>query len=116
MNELIIILDKLMDVILSKLECLNFDNFDSTFPNIVAMAKDSQNLQKVLIEKHGEKRVLDINPGLEIKAKQIKNKFDNIVRIFSEEEKRLEKELKSFEGQKKLMNYKRYEYANQRTI
>ena len=105
-----------MDGILSKLEKLNFDNFDVTFPEIVIMAKKSQKLQKELIEKEGEKRVLALNPDLEVKAKQIENTFDNIIKVFSEEEKRLAKELMSFEGQKKLINYKRYQYANQRTF
>ena len=95
---------------------VNFDTFDSIFPEIVKTMKEIHEFKAHMIKEYGIETLIVLEPEAFLRAKQIENKFDNLLRTFLLEKIRLERELKSFESQKKLMNYKRYEYANQRTF
>jgi hypothetical protein len=107
---------KLIGNVSNGLDELNFDVFDTSFPMIVNEMKEVHVLRSQVIEEFGLENFLEYEPEIFSKAKLIENKFDNIVRVFSDEESRLEKELMGYAGAKKLINYKRYQNADQRNF
>jgi len=111
MNEVQIVVDRimlLMDEVSSRLDCLNFETFDSLFPEILVLAKESKLLREESVQKYGGEKLESYNPKMFSTAKQIEKKYDNIVERYSQEEKRLEKELSEVISKKKITNYLRY--------
>ncbi|PKL82206.1 MAG: hypothetical protein CVV24_11300 [Ignavibacteriae bacterium HGW-Ignavibacteriae-3] len=99
---------KTLDNISEKMDLMNFETFDTVFPQMVSGVKDVKRLINELVEEFGLESLLKFEPDLLTRAKQIERKFDNIVEIFTREEKKLQKELFSFAGEKKIINYLRY--------
>ena len=98
------------------LEQLNPDTFEADFPSLLSKAKESRLLEDGLVREYGKEKMLALDPEIAVKAKLIENKYDNIIGTFSVEEEVLRKRLTSLNSEKKLVNYKRYQYANQRTF
>ena len=99
---------KLLDEISDNMDRLSFDTFDSIFPVIAKNMKDLQREKKEIVDTFGPEAFLEFAADLVTKAKLIEGKFDNIVEIFTREEKKLQKELFGFAGGKKIANYLRY--------
>jgi hypothetical protein len=106
----------MLDSVSASFDRLNSDSFDTLFPVMVNKMKNAQKMKDEMIIMYGPEKLLPYNNELSVKAKLIETKFDNLFRIISEEQRRLEKELKGIVGAKKLTNYKRYQNANQRTF
>lgn len=98
----------LMDEVSSRLDRLNFETFDLLFSEILVLAKESKLLREESVQKYGGEKLVSYNPEMFSKAKLIERKYDNIIEIFSREEKRLEKELSGVVSKKKITNYLRY--------
>lgn len=86
---------------------LTFENFDNLFPSLVADITTIKSLREKMLNNYGMDKVKNYDPEMFNWAKQIEKKFDNIVEIFTEEEKRLEAELSATLSRKKLTVYKR---------
>lgn len=100
-------LDKLLTSIAGLLDSLTFETFDTVFPRTVNAMRQVHELKGVMLRKFGHLQLKEYEQKLFPKAKQIEEKFDNIVETFSREEKRLEKELSATLQRKKLTLYKR---------
>ena len=98
----------LMYEVSSRLDSLNFETFDSLFSEILVLAKESKLLREESVQKYGREKLVFYNPEMFSIAKQIEKKYDNIVERYSQEEKRLEKELSGVISKKKITNYLRY--------
>ncbi len=98
----------LLDELSANFDLLNFESFDSLFPLIVSRIKEVHQLRDELINEFGLERLLIYETDLFQRAKLIERKFDNIIGIFTREEKKLEKELLSYMSKKKITNYLRY--------
>ncbi|MEW6701491.1 MAG: hypothetical protein AB1298_02120 [Bacteroidota bacterium] len=96
-----------MDEVSDKIDFLSFETFDSVFPVMVSGVKEVRKLRDELIEEYGLEKLLKYEPDLFYRAKQIERKFDNIIGAFSQEEKKLERELFGFSSKKKIANYLR---------
>jgi len=99
---------KLLDGLSYNLDRLSFETFDSTFPVIARNMRDLHKEKNEILSEFGQEVFFKYSPELLNRAKQIEEKFDSIVRIFSNEEKRLEKELSGVISRKKITNYLRY--------
>jgi hypothetical protein len=109
-NALIFKSDKtrnLLENVCSQLDALNYDNFDILFPALINSMKAAVVLREELINEVGTDVLIKNRPELFYTAKQIEKKYDSTVKKFSEEEKRLERELNSLYQQKKLTVYQR---------
>lgn len=89
------------------LDNLTFDSFDIVFPKALAAIKKVHHLRSEAIVEFGNDSTKMLEKELFTKAKQIENKFDNIVKVFLDEEKKLEKELASTLQKKKLTVYQK---------
>lgn len=98
---------KMLQFVYLNLDQLTFDNFDTLFPKIVQNIGELKKLRAEMLTEYGSERVKKFDPELLEWAKQVEEKFDNIVEVFLLEEKRLEIELASIIGRKKLTAYKR---------
>jgi hypothetical protein len=98
---------KILQYVYLNIDKLEYENFDHLFPILVEKISELKKTRDELILNYGEETVKKSDPELYICAKQIENKFDNIVAIFMEEEKRLEAELSATLSKKKLTAYKR---------
>lgn len=110
MNEIELKTDRiknLLEEVSDKIDLLNFETFDFIFPIMVNGVKEIRKLRDELINEVGLEKLLKYEPDLFHRAKQIERKFDNIIGIFSQEEKKFEKELFSFSSRKKIANYLR---------
>jgi hypothetical protein len=110
------ILFSILDSVSVSFERLNFDSFDTLFPVMVNKMKKAQKMKEELILEYGVENLMPFDKELSMKAKLIQTKFDNLVRIISVEQRRLEKDLQGIVGAKKLTNYERYQNGNQRTF
>jgi hypothetical protein len=99
---------KLMDRISDNLDKLNFETFASKSPIIARNIQGLHKAKKELIDEFGVEEFLKYGSELLKRAKLIELKFDNIIGIFTREEKKLEKELLSYMSKKKIANYLRY--------
>ena len=99
---------KLLDGLSYNLDRLSFETFDSTFPLIARNMRDLHKEKSEVACEFGQEVFSNYGSDLLYRAKQIEEKFDTIVRIFSNEEKRLEKELSGVISRKKITNYLRY--------
>jgi hypothetical protein len=106
----------MLDSVSASFDKLNFDSFDTLFPVMNNKMKKAQKMKEELVNEYGVEKLMPFDAELSSKAKLIQTKFDNLVRIISVEQQRLEKELQGIVGAKKLTNYKRYQNANQRTF
>jgi len=89
------------------LDKLTFDSFDAVFPAAFTAIKKVNQLRSEVIAGSGENSNKILEKELFVEAKQIERKFDNIIRVFLDEEKRLEKELHSTLQNKKLTVYRK---------
>ena len=99
--------NSLLKNVSANLDLLNIDNFDELFPDLLKNMKEAANLRENLIKEVGFEELRKNRPELFSTAKQIENKYDNVVEWYLREEKRLEKELSSIAGKKKIANYLR---------
>jgi hypothetical protein len=101
-------INKLIESVSGIMDSLNFGTFDTVFPLMVNGIKEMHRLRMEIIEEYGIEKLLKYEPDLFITAKLIEKKFDNIIGVFTREEKKLEKELLSYASKKKITNYLRY--------
>ncbi len=97
-----------LDNVLEGFEMLDFETFDAIFPKIVEEMKKANALRDSLLNEFGLEKLINYDAELSRKAKQIELKFDNILGVFSKEEKRLERELAANLTRRKITNYIRY--------
>jgi len=83
------------------LDNLSFETFDSVFPAALTAIKQVNQLKLELAMEFGAQSQKICENELFSKAKQIELKFDNIVEVFSEAEKKLERQLYGTIKQKK---------------
>ncbi|MHB9039583.1 MAG: hypothetical protein ACYC4T_02930 [Melioribacteraceae bacterium] len=102
------IIKNLLDRLSTNLDLLDFESFDTLFPSIVSGIKEVHQLRGELVGEFGIERLQIYETDLFQRAKLIERKFDNIIGIFTREEKKLEKELLSYMSKKKITNYLRY--------
>lgn len=98
---------RLLSFVGESLDNLTFETFDAVFPETLTAIKKVHQLRFELATEFGNSSLKVYENELFSKAKLIEEKFDNIVEVFSEEEKRLERELQGTIKQKKLTAYKR---------
>ncbi|MEW6651944.1 MAG: hypothetical protein AB1394_00595 [Bacteroidota bacterium] len=98
---------RLLNYVSESLDNLTFETFDAVFPAALSAIKQVHQLRLELTSEFDGYVVRKYESDLNLKAKLIQQKFDNIVEVFSSEEKRLEKELYGTTKQKKLTAYKR---------
>lgn len=102
------LIQNLLDKLSTSLDLLDFESFDTLFPPIVSGIKEVDQLRRELISEFGIEKLQIYETDLFQRAKLIERKFDNIIGIFTREEKKLEKELLSYMSKKKITNYLRY--------
>ncbi|MBA4407420.1 hypothetical protein C0389_09105 [bacterium] len=98
----------LLENVSTNLDILDIDNFDALFPDMLTSMKEAAVLRDELIKEVGLEELAENRPELFSTAKQIEKKFDNVVERYSQEGKRLEKELSGVISSKKITNYLRY--------
>lgn len=98
---------RLLAFVGESLDDLSFETFDSAFPAALTAIKQVHQLKFELATEFDSISLKSYENELFSRAKLIEDKFDNIVEVFSKEEKRLEKELYGTIKQKKLTAYKR---------
>jgi len=89
------------------LDTLSFDNFDTSYPQALNSMKKARQLRTDMLKEFGTPISAALDKIFSLQTKQIKDKFDNIVEVYSNEEKRLNVELKSLSQKKKLTAYLR---------
>lgn len=99
--------NSLLKSVSANLDLLGIDNFDEMFPDLLKNMKEAANLREKVIKEVGFEELSKNWPELFLTAKQIEKKYDNIVEWYSQEGKRLEKELSGVISQKKIANYLR---------
>ncbi|MFZ5947822.1 MAG: hypothetical protein ACOYU5_07615 [Stygiobacter sp.] len=99
--------NQLLKKVYINIDKLTFENFDVVFPSLVEDVSVIKKLRDEMIKNYGSENIKKYDPEMFNWAKQIERKFDNIVEIFTEEEKRLETELSATLTKKKLIAYKR---------
>lgn len=98
---------RLLSFVGESLDNLTFETFDTVFPETLIAIKKVHQLKLELATEYDGSGLKIYQNELYSRAKLIEEKFDNIVEIFSTEEKRLGKELYGTIKQKKLTAYKR---------
>lgn len=98
----------LLESVSLKMDTLNFDSFDVLFPVLLTNMKEAAILREELINELGLEFLIKISPQLFSTAKLIEEKYDNIVKIYMLETKKLKKELSVVGNQQKITNYLRY--------
>lgn len=98
----------LLENVSTNLDILDIDNFDALFPDLLTSMKEAAVLRDELIKEVGLEELEENRPELFSTAKQIEKKYDNVVERYSQEGKRLEKELSGVISSKKITNYLRY--------
>lgn len=98
-------INQFLDSLKNQLELLNDENFGDKFQLALETMMIIQKLKNDLIEKYGMLNLIKYNPNMFIKAKQIEETYDNTIRKFGLEISRLEKEISSLNGRKKIVNY-----------
>jgi hypothetical protein len=98
----------LLESVSLKMDTLNFDSFDVLFPVLLTNMKEAAILREELINELGLEFLIKISPQLFSTAKLIEEKYDNIVKIYTLETKKLKKELSVVGNQQKITNYLRY--------
>lgn len=98
---------RLLVEVLSKLNELDLDNFEDLYPSIVDRMKEAKLMRDDLFSSVENDKVKEIFPELISISKQIENKYDNILRMFIQEEKSLQEELNALNKKKKLILYQR---------
>ena len=98
----------LLESVSSNMDLLDIESFDNLFPDLLSSMKEAKILRDELIKDVGSEELMKYRPELFSTAKQIEKKYDNIVERYSQEEKRLEKELSGVISSKKITNYLRY--------
>jgi len=98
---------RLLAFVGESLDNLTFETFDAVFPAALTAIKQVHQLKFELTTEFESNSIELYENELNLRAKLIEQKFDNIVEVFSAEEKRLEKELCGTKLQKKLTAYKR---------
>lgn len=100
-------LSNLLTFVSNELDTLTFESFDTVFPRTVSAMKQVHEIKGKILKEFDHSQLTQYEKILYPKAKQIEEKFDNIVESFSVEEKRLEKELASTLQKRKLTLYNR---------
>jgi hypothetical protein len=98
----------MLNNVLEGFEVLDFETFDAIFPKLVAEMNKANKMRDNLKNEYDFEVLEKYDMELLKRAKQIEVKFDNILGVFSKEEKRLEKELSANFTRRKIANYIRY--------
>jgi hypothetical protein len=96
-----------MDRVLSKIDSLSYETFDSIFPLMLESVKKMYIYRDELREKYELDKLLVYEKEFTDKTKLIGNKIDNIIGIYSKEKIKIERKISSLSAKKKLLNYKR---------
>lgn len=99
------LIKNLLENVSKNIDQLNFETFDTVFPNMVSGMKEVHKLKHELIDKYGLEKLKKYEQELFVKAKLIEKKYDNTVEVFLNEGKRLENELSKTVTQKRIINY-----------
>ena len=99
--------NQLLKKVYLNIDKLTFENFDDIFPALVQDVSEIKKIREEMLKNYGYEKVKNYDPEMFNWAKQIERKFDNIVEIFSEQEKKMEAELSATLSKKKLTAYKR---------
>lgn len=95
----------ILDKVLRTFDSVTFENFDNVFPVLVSSMKRVNLLKNEMKLRYGSEKLLVFEKEAFFKAKLIEEKFDNLVATFTEEERRLENELRAVLKKKKLTAY-----------
>lgn len=104
LSEKIIKIDKIYAHVSKLLDNLDFSNFDNIFPAVVKEMSEAVEIRQNLVAEFGQQNVIDFNPDLFLKAKQLEKKYDNIVERFRKEKTSIEKELSGLIQNRKLQH------------
>jgi hypothetical protein len=96
-----------MDRVLSGIDSLSYETYDSIFPLMLESVKKMYVYRDELREKYEIDKLLIYEKEFTDKTKLIEKKIDNIIEEYSKEKKRIEREITSLSAKKKLINYKR---------
>jgi hypothetical protein len=102
-SELMVMLDGVMN----SFDGLTFDNFDDQFPKIINQMEHVHQIKSELLENYGVDKLIEFEPEALSKAKIIEKLYSETVKTFSEEDKRIKRELASSLNKKKLSVYSR---------
>lgn len=97
----------LLEYILAKMEILEFENFDSLFPELVSKMKEATLSREELLKEIEPSVLIKVRPKLFSVAKQIEKKYEILVEKFSAETEQLQRELSAVNNQKKITSYLR---------
>jgi len=89
------------------LDKLTFDSFDIVFPAALSALKSVRQLRSDVITEFGSDSSKIIEEKLFSEAKLIESKFDNIIKVFLHEEKKLSQEFASTLQKRKLSVYQK---------
>lgn len=96
-----------MDRVLSRIDYLNYETFDSIFPLMLESVKKMYIYRDELRDKYELDKLLIYEKEFTEKTKLIGKKIDNIIECYSKEKIRIEQKISSLSAKKKLINYKR---------
>jgi hypothetical protein len=106
-------MNRLMENVILLFDRLDTENFDSVYPLILSDMAETGKIKEMLLGAHPLEELMIYEPVLALKAKLIREKYDNTLKSFLQEGKELEKKINCLLQKKKLINYQRYENGNQ---
>jgi len=96
---------ELLSALDEKLDNLNSDNFDEEFQSSLELMMIIRKMVDELSCKLGIENLVNYDPEIFIRAKQIEKKYDNIIEKFRFEANELERELLNLNNKKRILNY-----------
>lgn len=100
-------IDSILNCISESLSNLNEENCDSILEELNINIKRFLELKSNLRKEYSGKVSENYQSSKDEITKQIKQKFDNIIKEFKSEQNLIQSELANFNNQKKLTNYNR---------
>ncbi len=97
----------LLEDVLAKMEMLEFENFDSIFPELVSKMQEATLGREELIKEIEPSVLVKVRPKLFSVAKQIEKRYEFLVEKFSGITEQLQRELSAVNNQKKITSYLR---------
>ncbi|MDP3580426.1 MAG: hypothetical protein Q8S39_00740 [Ignavibacteria bacterium] len=97
----------LLEYVLAKMETLEFENFDSLFPDLMSKMKEAAVTREELIKEVEPSVLIKARPKLFSVAKQIERKYEFLVEKFSAETEQLQRELSAINNKRKITSYMR---------
>ena len=96
-----------MDRVLSRVDSLSYETYDSIFPLMLESVKKIYIYRDELRENYNLDQLLPYEKEFAEKTKLIRDKVDNVLGKYSKEKKRIEREISNLSAKKKLINYRR---------